>query len=276
MDRAYITVIEWAKGTTRESAAAALAEAVGFDLYTARLNAAPPPPLVVACVDAAAAAGIVSKLRAGGATTYALTRSRLNSLPEPLMLKSLTPAMGAAEPLYMAQPWKGEPRGLHAADIFLIIRATLERTTTSISIEQGSNPAVATMGVAGIAAAGALNPATSVRSTTHDSIQLIDLFLHDGTHLRINARRFSFAALGEGTSFTTRENADNLALRLAKEAPEARLDMGFSQFRPPKGLVRDITTVTGNRTRHEQDEGAAFDFYAVWTYAIQRALAGKG
>lgn len=272
-DRAYITIVRWPGGFAREDRVRTLVDALGIDEYHAGLRAASEPPQVLARVDAGAAPDIVAKFRARRVSAFALTQTHLRSQPAPVQVKRLTPAMGAAEPMYMVEPWRGDGTGLRMADVFLIVRATLDRSTSSFSSSSGSSIPMAVMAPELAMIRGAIDGPKVERSTNHKFAYLIDLYLHDGRRFRINSDRVSYDVLGKDRGYTDRENSDKLALRLATEAPQAFIDVGFDQFRVPPEFTRDMVSVFGSRTTTHRDETAIFDFYSVWTHTIHRGLA---
>jgi hypothetical protein len=273
-DRAYITVVRWPSGFSRDQRAAVLVDALGLDPYSAGQRAVHEPPLVLSRVDAAVAPDIIGRFKAHKVPAFALTQSYLADQPRPLPVKRLVPALGAAEPMYMAELWAGDPVGLRTSEIFLLVRATLDKSSTTTRIEP-TGPTYGTViaaGVAGTVAVGAFGGGSVERTTTHKFIQIIDLFMEDGRRFRINSGRVSFDVLGSDRGLTPRENTDKLALRLATEAPQALLDTGFDKFRIPPDFTRDLVGIFSTHTRHERDDTSVFDFYSIWTYTIHRGL----
>jgi hypothetical protein len=272
-DRAYISIVRWPSGFSREDRARTLVDALGLDDYHAGLRAAQEPPLVLARVDAALAPDIVARFRARKVSAFAMTQKHLRAHAAPILVKRLVPALGAQDPMYMVEAWRGEGAGLRMADVFLIVRATLDRSTRSFSAQSGNSLGVTVMAPEFAMIQGAVSGPVVERTTNHQFTYIIDLYLNDGRRFRINSDRVSYDVLGKSRGYTDRENSDKLALRLATEAPAALIDVGFEQFRVPPEFTRDMVSVFGTRTTSQRDETAIFDFYSVWTHTIHRGLA---
>ncbi len=223
-------------------------------------------------MSCAAAPPIVNKLRAHKVAAFALTESFMASRPAPRLVKRLAPAAGASEPMYLVEFWKGDPAGLRTADIFLLVSASLNSSSVVTETDVGLrlNTRVSAHGIPMNWSDG---PAAS-RTTETKFSHLIDVYLNDGTQLRFNSDRISYDVLGKDRGYTDRENADKLALRLASEAPNAHIDTGFSALRIPPELSRDMVIAVRNRTRHQRDQTAMFDFYSIWSHTVHRGLAG--
>jgi len=267
-DRAYITIVRWPSAFTREDRVAALVDALGIDPYIAAQKATHAPPLVLARVDALVASDVVARFRARRVSAFALTQAYLKAQPRPFLVKRLVPALGAEDPMYMVEPWRGESAGLLTRDIFLIVRAAIERSRTVVEVERSSE-----FSNRDALALDMLEPAGQVRNSSHDTTHILDLYMNDGSRFRCNADRLSFDVLGKQRGMTDLENTDKLALRLATEAPQAQIDTNFRHFRIPADLVQDLVSVFPNHTSTQRDSTAAFDFYSLWTYAIHRGLA---
>jgi hypothetical protein len=138
-DRAYITIVRWPSAFTREEMAAALVDALGMDPYHAAQRATHPLPLVVARVDAPLAENVLARFRARRVSAFSLTHAYLRALPRPFLVKRLVPALGAAEPMYMAEPWRGDPTGFRTRDLFLIVRAAVDRTKTTVELDSSGS-----------------------------------------------------------------------------------------------------------------------------------------
>lgn len=267
-DRAYITIVRWPSAFTKDEKVAALVDALGLDPFHAAQRAPHEPPLVLARVEAALAPEIIARLRARRVSAFALTQTYLKAQPKPFIVKRLVPALGSDEPMYMAEAWRGDPTGLRARDLFLIVRAAVDRVRTSIDIETSGMSVGYSYGYGG---PDLPDLPEATRTTERKTTHMLDLWLRDGSRLRCNADRFSFDLLGKGRGFTDLENTDKLALRLATDAPEALIDTGFRGFRVPQDLRRDLVSVFGSQT--ESDNAAAFDFYSIWTHTIHRGLS---
>ncbi len=276
--KAYITVVRWPKGFTPENRLEALAEAMGIDPYTAGLRAVQEPPFIVGRVDESVAPDMVARFRARKVLAFALTQTHIAKLAAPQLVKRLVPAEGAAEPMYLVEFWKGDPTGLKSKDIFLLVRGTLDRSTTRTQVSGQSQMKTMGLGMGiGLAMPGSVEVSHSTESKFS---QILDIYLRDKTLLRINSDRVSFDVLGKQKGFTAVENTDKVALRLAGEAPEALVDTGFGRFKPPADIALETSTSatsmggSTSMSARQRDEGSAFDFYSGWIYTINRGLAG--
>jgi hypothetical protein len=267
-ERAYITILRWPKSFAQEDRVRALAESLGLDPYTARLRAIQEAPLIVARVDVVVAKDVLQKLRAMSVSAFGVSKSQLSKLANGRQIKRLSPADGAAEPMYMVEFWKGEPIGLKASDIFLLVRGTIDRSISRTTIEP--DPSMRSYGDGN----GMQEPIVT-RSTEIKLAQVLDIYLNDGALLRVNSDRMSFDVLGKSRGLTAADNTDKLAVRLGAEAPSALVDTGFSRFKPPADLAPEpLQLVNGNTTTTQRDEGSLFDFYSAWTYAMNRCVSG--
>src|SRR5690349_21617323 len=109
--RAYITIVRWPKAFTAQERLEALADAMGIDPYTASLRVVQEPPFVAGMVDEAVAPDIIARFKAKRTAAFALTQAHIARLPKPKLVKGLTPALGAAEPMYMVELWRDQPTG---------------------------------------------------------------------------------------------------------------------------------------------------------------------
>lgn len=276
--RAYITIVRWPKAFTAQDRLEALADAMGIDPYTASLRIAQEPPFVAGMADELVAADIVARFKSKHTPAFALTQAHIARLPKPNLVKRLTPADGAAEPMYMAELWRGDPTGLKASDIFLLVRGTVDRSTTRTQVSsQGMNTRSMGLPGLGVGLGVGLPGAADVSRTTETKLtQILDIYTLDHALLRINSDRVSWDVLGKQRGFTGAENADKLATLLATQAPLAQLDTGFGRFKPPADVISDMTMMPGaNTTMNMRDESSAFDFYSGWIYTITRALAPR-
>jgi hypothetical protein len=277
--RTYITIVRWPKGFTAQDRLEALADAMGIDPYTAGLRAVQEPPLVAGMVDELVAPDIIARFKAHRTLAFALTQAHIARLPKPQLVKRLTPAIGADDPMYMVELWRAEPTGLKASDIFLLVRGTVDRSTTRTRIS-GSSATKQAGGLAtlGGAALGAVVPGgVDISHTTEIHLtQLLDIYLNDHSLLRLNSDRVSFDVLGKQRGFTAAENMDKIATLLGTQAPGSQLDTGFTRFKPPADCASEMTSSAAvNVTKTQRDESSAFDFYSGWIYTITRALTPR-
>jgi hypothetical protein len=268
--RAYITIVRWPQAFTAQQRLEALADAMGIDPYVAGLRAVQEPPLVAGLVDELVAKDIVERFKGKRVVAFALTQAHIARLPRPNLVKRLTPALGSDDPMYMVELWRGDPTGLKASEIFLLVRGTVDRSISQTRVTN-NNSGMRMMGMGmGMAIPGSVD----VSHTTQTRFsQILDVYLRDHSLLRINSDRFSFDVLGKQRAFTAVENTDKLALLLTSQAPQAQVDTGFARFKPPPDMAAEFTTsLRADSTTTQRDESTAFDFYSGWTYTIARAL----
>jgi hypothetical protein len=260
-ENAYLSVLEWPDGLSIEDRVAAVSAATGMDAYTARLRAQLDAPLVVARLEARAAAKGAEDLRSIGAFVFAPTESQMAACSEAARLKSLEAAQGAPEPTYVCQVWRGEPVVMKPRGLFLIVRARLKRSErTEGRMEVNYEPMT-----------GTVSMHTTAGGSRLQVSDLVDLWMRDGSRVRINGDKFNFDVLGAERGYSDYENADRLALRLASEAPQAMVDTAFGRFHCPPEIVR-IATRTGPSGVRRRSDAPAFDFYSVWCYLMHLAL----
>src|SRR5262245_25811469 len=207
--RAYITIVRWPKAFTAQDRLEALADAMGIDPYTASLRVVQEPPFVAGMVDELVAPDILERFKTKRTPAFALTQAHIARLPKPKQVKGLTAAIGADDPMYMVDLWRDEPTGLKASDIFLLVRGTVDRSTsrTSVSGQGITRQAGGLASIAGVGFGVAIPGTVEVSHTTETKLsQLLDIYLRDHTLLRVNSDRMSWDVLGKQRGFTGTEN----------------------------------------------------------------------
>jgi hypothetical protein len=275
-DKAYLAVLQWPDAMDEAAQAAAIARAAGLDAYQAGLVARRGTPQIVARLDAEMAEVGAAQLHEAGATALALRQSVLGRAPEPARLKRLVPAVGAPEPMYTCEIWRGEDTGLRAADLYLIVHARLRSTEARTKADAQVSSAIVYGGLEGAAIATAMNGLDSgvSRSSRISVTEMLDLWLKDGSRLRIDGSKFNFDVLGERRSRTQADNMAHLLGRLRAECPRALVDEGFAEFRCPPEFVRSHFIDAGESAVRKTSEAPAFEFYSAWSYFAWRALTG--
>jgi len=273
--RAYVTIARWPDSMNAESRTRVLCEIAGLDPYVAQQRVTQGAPLIVMRAEPEVARGIIEQLRARGVVACAPTRDQLAKLAPPMRAKAMAAAPGAPEPMYMVESWKEESRGLRARDIALLVRGRLDNSTVRTGLDAGPRGtglvAAAALGGAGVALHMASNPGPT-RSTTFKFTEMLDIYLRDGSRIRIDGDKFSFDVLGPEKGYTDAENMDKLTLRLGGEAPRAIVDTGFAKFRCPLEMIKDFSHAVSHSTVRRQDQKPAFDFYSAWTVYVCKAL----
>jgi len=273
-ERAFLSIVQWPEGWDQDRCARVLVECAGFDAYGAGLAARRGTPQVAGLVDVDRAAGILERLSGAGVTAFAPSESELGGLVT-VAVKDLRRAEGAPEAMYVVEPWRRhDALALKTSEIALLVRGTIDRQRRR-SRADTSEPGLAGAGAVMIAgAAGAMAYAAagagSVTTTSGRGTEVLDIFTREGLRLRIDGDKFGFGVLGRERALTDRENTDRLALRLAREAPRALLDMGFGNFRCPPHLLRTTGRSGGTETVRVTDETPIFEFYSAWAWLMHR------
>lgn len=267
-DLAYLSLLRWPEGASAVEKANALVSILGMDPYQAGLAVRRRFPQVVQRIRHDQSTPLLGELDARGISAFAPTRARMRQVAGALYIRVLRPAIGAPQPMYECEPARGDRFALLAPDIALLVRASVASIETGTAGHSGawnmpsdiSAPQSAVLGAAG------LNTMSSARSARTRISEVLDIYLRDGKHLRIDADRFNFDLLGEHRPQTDRQRTDALARRLASEAPGALLDQAFGDFHCPPDLVRTHHAGAGEADARRSAAMAAFDFYSAWTW----------
>jgi hypothetical protein len=275
-DHQSISILGWPPNTTRSQGAAILVEALGLDPFTADMRVAKAPPMIVARVAATVAPSVVQVLKSHKVPTFVLSDEDLSRLPAPILAKRLEPAIGAPRPMYMVEPWRGDPVGLLMDDVYCIVRGRVGLATVGPA-EVEVTPKTTPYG-------WGLGPGWSVDvNVTHKRTSrisdVIDLWLYDREHarmgaggrilygikrIRINGDKFNWDVLGKSRGMSDGNNADQLAVILGGQAPHAAVEVGFAEFKDASaaaiGTGWTATFAGGSR----KDDTGAFDFYSAW------------
>lgn len=260
---AFVSVFAWPTGWSREQMVDALARCVGIDPADASLRVAKPAPLAITRMEERPAGAAVRMLRDLGISAFAPTQKQLNGLDRPILAKRLNAARGAAEAMYLVEPWRGEPTGLKMEEVSLILRASVISTRSTAD-----------------------DPTTQIRFDSMtgtmfmDRVQgparrtafaeVIELHCQDGTRVRIDANKFDFDVLGDERELADTANAYLLAAQLIRQSPQATLDTGFPAFSPPPGAVRALDP-GAPLARSRMPE---FEFYSAWLHILYRLAVG--
>jgi hypothetical protein len=282
-----VSVLAWPAGTTREGAAAILVKAIGVDPFMAKQRAAKTPPMIVARAVEPVARSIMGSLQEQRTPAFLLKDDDVRRLPTPVLAKRLEAAVGAPRPMYMVEPWRGEPAGVTMDDVYCIVRGRIGKA--SVGPAQVETTSRLGSGRGAYVEDFEQFEATTSRTRTSRLSDMIDLWLLDRAHsqeregrtvygikrIRINCDKFSWDVLGKSKGHTDNENADKLALRLADEATSAVIELGFAQFReasaPAIGTGWSSTPVGGSRL----DQSPAFEFYSAWCGLLHWHKAGR-
>jgi hypothetical protein len=270
-ETAFLSLLRWPAPPNRMDRAAlasVIARAAALDpfLVSQRLGAG--TPAVIQRLDASIARAAVRELRARGIDAFAPTLADLHTLAggTPVRAKRLSPALGAPEPMFLCEPWRGEPFGFAARSIGAIVRARINRNRRA--------PARTERSMAYEPLTGTVIPILDVvresRSSLHD---VMDIYLRDRRCVRCSGDKFNFDGLGAARGFTDNENMDKLAVMLADAAPHALVDLGFAEFSCPQEIAGTFRTTPGGAG--VRDDHPVFDFYSPWIILVHAALAAR-
>lgn len=265
-DPVFITILRWPEGYTIDSQIEAVVEATGLDPHAAHQRLVKGTPLVIHRVDASIASEVLSPLKARKVMCLGVPEKTMRAVPKPVHLKRLVPAIDAPQPMYLAEPWREEARGLRASDLFLLIRAKLKASIKGETQEDTYN-------TVGVGFGGHVSVVTVTETYRYDRDQrteAIDLYLRDGTCYRIFGTKFNFDCLGERRGLTDMENADKLACMVAESAPDCLVDTNFDAFNCPSVFYRQWRTAP--KANEIRSDNAAFEFYSAWRFLLTKAL----
>jgi hypothetical protein len=180
---------------------------------------------------------------------------------EGLRLRALEPAIGAPEAMFMATPWKGQARGVRASEVRLLVRG---RTRVTRAKGTDPNPLANFATTRYEPISGMPIPEDPVRRELRVKVtEVLDVHLSDGMVLRCDASRFSFQFMGDSLGLSDTENLDTLAGLVARAAPGAAIDTGFSQaayMSEYTGDFMSIRAASGGTDRHGM---LAFSVYSA-------------
>ncbi len=272
-DRSSVSVLDWGRAAEAERIEVVVAS-TGADVMDAKLRAARRPPFILAMGTPEVAASIAAELRSRGVEVFVLRHRDLDMLPRAIAARSLAPAIGADDPMYLVDPWRGEGFGLRAKDVFCMVRARVNRSTigrpeVEIEVNEGWGPDEYSF------------ETISSRKRTVATSDIVDLWSMDWStarrmpdgleipgvrHVRINGDKFNWrATLGQRRGFSDHHNADTLMVMLGEQAGNAALELGFADFRASTEVALKgsswYMTASGTIV---QDQHPAFGFYSAW------------
>ncbi len=289
----YVSISSWPEGWGERERHAALVKA-GMPAPDAVGVSRRVAPMVIKRLPLASGEALIRGLAVQGVEAFGLCRDEMDLTVPPTPAKRLRAALGSPKPMYLVESWRERvfPNVTLMMDqVFLIIRATVTVQVTKTVIEPdepdsmlgiGFPGDVLASGVAGSIGRLAYRAAADESELIHKSSstrssgdQVIEMYLMDGSRVRINSAKFNFDVLGTNKGLTDRENMDTLMLKLSEEATHAMIDFGFESFRPPSELRLSASEMYGtNTTVKTIDPWPAYEFYSVWRYIMARHDAG--
>jgi len=275
--RSFVTVIRWPSGWQQPERIGALVAALGLDPYDAEMVATRPAPLPVGILTLEQPRDAAWILREKRVAALAVSSKEIDDLADPTKAKRLVVPAGEPPGFYMVEPWRGEGRGLSLGRVVLMVRGRIVRSKTTTTVDTSDPYFMLDMvgGREGRVARELLDDGTGAakglirESRDAGSTEVLDLWLEDGSCVRVDGRKFNFDVLGK-KGHCDAQNSAALGLMLAEQAPTAEVDQGFSDFRPPTAfrvplVSRGVVTVS-------RDDSPMFDFYSRWNFIVPRAV----
>jgi hypothetical protein len=266
-DLAFVSVAWWPKAWGFDEIVRAIVESTAIDPADAAQIAPRAAPCVIAIMETALAKDAVRVLHQKRVSAMAVKRTDIDALRPPLPARRLSAPLGGPPGLYMVEPWRGEPRGLRMADVFLLIRGRItkyERTTTVETHGYYDAPGD------GLGPIAITSRASDRRGGREDAL---DIYTMEGPPVRVSGK-FDFSSiLGKERGFSDGENMDRLAVKLGEQAHGAEVDLGFREFKPPAGMARRMS-VSGSQGSEtiKRDDTPLFDFYSAWKAILEKAI----
>ncbi len=268
-DPVYITIVRWPEGYTLAEQVAAVAESTGLDPHGARQRVAKGVPAVVQRTDADTASAMMAALKARRVMALAVPERTLQAVAKPILLKRLVPAIGAPEPMFLAEPWRDAACGVRAADVFLLIRAKIRAVIRGdTQTDTYTAPVASPFGGMMVT-----QVSETYRYDRDQRTEVIDMYMRDGTAYRIMGSKFNFDGLGDERGYSDNENADKLACMIAESAPGCFIDTEFSSFGCPSAYYRHWRS--SSKAKEIRSEEGAFEFYSPWRFLLTKALARR-
>jgi hypothetical protein len=275
-DAAYVSVIAWPELMPEEDRIGLIEQAIGLDRFLSEQAVRRSVPSVLRRMDLPDARDALATLRRASAVAFGPKQSAFDERADFHAAKRLISGSGTS---FLAEAWRGDPVVFDAANIAVLIRASL-RTTEMRAVDQGG-PGVATslINTSGrhlrdVASdiADEVEQVSAARQTRVNLTEVLDIHLADGSRIRLNGDKFGFDVLGDKRGYTDKQNMDKLAVLLSERAPQAVVDLNFRSFRVPADIQTHLARSHRGRVR-KRVETPAFEFYSVWAALMYRHLA---
>ncbi|MFZ4573179.1 MAG: hypothetical protein ACOYN0_02200 [Phycisphaerales bacterium] len=271
---AYLSITRWPEGIDEAGKVRLLCTHAGIDPYTARLCAVRGVPLVAGRFDEDVCKDIAARLATEDVGVHSPTKAELAAIVTAPRVKALHPALGAPEPMYTVECWDGRTAVLKSRHIVMLVRARLDSSSTTSTVSTGGQGGMLAsgmlMGAPGIALAAAQGGNVD-RSTRAKISHVLDIYVKNGTRVRIDGDKFSFEVLGDAKSYSDLQNMDILTTRLGSEAPRAVIETGFKNFKCPGDIVSDAFSAVGGTGIRRRNDAGPFDFFSAWIYLLHKA-----
>ena len=281
--KAYLSILQWPDEMDDPARVEALVASAGLDPFLATQRVRRGTPLIAAIVDEEVRESVLAELRDRDVLAFAPSQGELSAVPPALRAKRLVRPEGAPKPMFLVEPWRGEPEGLLCENAFLIVRARLDQSTTRI-ITGSDAPAVSygpglgmgmgsgSFGV-GMGLGMSMGDAGSPQvSTTHSHRHVLDLYTRDNRRIRCDSEKFNFDVLGDKRGLTDLENSRRLAELVESACRRASVDAAFQSFRASGDILTNFSRSCGDVLISRQDDSPAFEFYSAWSYCLHAAM----
>ncbi len=232
-------------------------------------------PQIVLRTDTVLARVMLGDLAQRGVLAFAPTRTRMQQVGDARLIKRLIPSGGG----FQCEMWRGGTAPIAAGTVFCLVRARPRQVKrwTSDSGDTAMPAITAVMPeVAFVEAAMSDSAPTGWSTTRARAKEILDIYLRDGSRLRIDADKFSFDCLGNQRGYADLVNMRLLTQMLVQRLPRALWDEGFGKFVCPPEILRDRVRGDRHATLRVRDDTPAFDFYSVWAYLMYRHLLPQG
>lgn len=271
---AYLNLISLPPGMNREQGAEFVADSGVCDARTVWTRLGHACPLILGWFEFEAARSASSTIRAAGGDAFVCTLEEIQALGATLRLKRLS---RVDEQSWRAELWRGEPIEFTTDSIWLLVRASIGRSTAGLG---GASNVETAMPRAGLLAAdilldtpvtlaGVINMGMTAKApepTRHRSERL-DLHLADHAILQIDGGKFDFSVLQSLKGSSDKANVDQVFRLMGQASVESIKDDFFRLWRPPLNLSRfRLPTMLIN------NEDPAFAFYSRWAALMYRSM----
>ncbi len=274
-EKAYLSILQWADAMDANAQVEALVACCAMDPFDADQARRRGVPQIVMRTDPVLARVMLEDLAKRGVLAFAPTRTRMQQVGDARLIRRLIPRRSG----FQCEMWRGDAGSIAPGTVFCIIRAR-PRQVRRMTTDSGDTamPAIAAMmpEAAFVEAAMGDSAATGWSTTRARVKEVLDIYLRDGSRLRIDADKFSFDCLGGQRAYADLVNMRLLTQMLVQRFSRALWDEGFGKFVCPPDILRDRVRGDRHATLRVRDDAPAFDFYSVWAYLMYRHLLPQG
>lgn len=274
--RAFLSVVAWPNGASRDEIAKLLAKATGMEAATARMRLGSQPPLIVGMFDEPVAQHAAEAIEMAGGIAFIATLEAIEALGPTIKIRDMMLNQGRLH----LDLWHREPTNIDPKSISLIVRGRHSEKKVQPKATTSPMLTIPTRRYGYFGVGGSYGLATSLYFSL-DSTELnfssanrnfrvsymIDLHTDDGRVLQIDADKFGFQVLGDQRGQGDMLNTDRLCEMLVNLAPGVTVDPYFSLWRPPVEIGR----VRIPEAAHNHDD-RAFALYSRWSALLYRHM----